>query len=324
MKKKKLLRLELLTVALSCAIGSAIVNRRHDSEIKIEKVLESANLDDIIDDIDIEAIPMVRATTNVNIRTLPSVDGEKVGLLRKGYSLERIELMNNGWYKVNFGGEDAYICGKYVEETYKYYTNATSNNYVYIKEDTPMVIDSSITATGVDEVVNIPKNEVGEVIEEYENYYLIKTNEYFGIVAKFATEPLAGTFVVVDISDQELKLYVNNLLVLTSPIVSGKPKTPSDEGKFSINAIEYDRYLKGPGYKSYVDIFMPYNGGEGLHDAEYHTNPDGREHGWRSPEEFGGQTYLTNGSHGCINMLNDDVMLVSQYVEVGTPVIVKK
>ena len=69
---------------------------------------------------------------------------------------------------------------------------------------------------------------------------------------------------------------------------------------------------------------MPYNGGEGLHDAEYHTNLDGRKHGWRNHEEFGGQTYLTNGSHGCINMLNDDVMLVSQYVEVGTPVIVKK
>ena len=56
----------------------------------------------------------------------------------------------------------------------------------------------------------------------------------------------------------------------------------------------------------------------------FKSNSDGRKHGWRSHEEFGGQTYLTNGSHGCINMLNDDVMLVSQYVEVGTPVIVKK
>ena len=44
---------------------------------------------------------------------------------------------------------------------------------------------------------------------------------------------------------------------------------------------------------------------EGLHDAEYHTHSDGFNHGWRDASTFGGTTYEHNGSHGCINLLND-------------------
>ena len=69
---------------------------------------------------------------------------------------------------------------------------------------------------------------------------------------------------------------------------------------------------------------MYYNGGEGLHDAEYHSCDAKKNHGWRCREEFGGETYINNGSHGCVNMMHDDVMEVSEYVEVGTPVLVKK
>lgn len=50
-----------------------------------------------------------------------------------------------------------------------------------------------------------------------------------------------------------------------------------------------DRYLRGDGYKSWVNFFIPFNGGIGFHDAS-----------WRST--FGGNIYLYSGSHGCINM----------------------
>ena len=69
---------------------------------------------------------------------------------------------------------------------------------------------------------------------------------------------------------------------------------------------------------------MKYNGGEGLHDAQYHTHEDGFKHGWRDASEFGGDTYLKHGSHGCINMIHDDVMTVSDYVDIGTKVLVKE
>ena len=129
---------------------------------------------------------------------------------------------------------------------------------------------------------------------------------------------------VVDISSQEVKLYCNNEVILTTPVVTGKPSTPSDKGLFEIYDISNSRYLIGPNYKSYVDIMMKYNGGEGLHDAQYHTHEDGFKHGWRDISEFGGDTYLKHGSHGCINMIHDDVMTVSDYVDIGTKVLVKE
>ena len=56
---------------------------------------------------------------------------------------------------------------------------------------------------------------------------------------------------------------------------------------------------------------MPYNRGEGLHDAT-----------WRSV--FGTQNYKTNGSHGCINMPLDITDDIYDNVSVGTKVLVHK
>jgi hypothetical protein len=58
---------------------------------------------------------------------------------------------------------------------------------------------------------------------------------------------------------------------------------------YSIFSRDKDRYLRGDGYKSWVNFFIPFNGGIGFHDAS-----------WRST--FGGNIYLYSGSHGCINM----------------------
>ena len=55
---------------------------------------------------------------------------------------------------------------------------------------------------------------------------------------------------------------------------------------------------------------MPFNGNVGIHDAD----------GWRS--EYGGQIYLTRGSHGCINTPEDQVAKIYDAVEIGTSVIV--
>ena len=64
------------------------------------------------------------------------------------------------------------------------------------------------------------------------------------------------------------------------------------------------------GYSSPVNYWMPFNGNVGIHDAD----------GWRS--EYGGQIYLTRGSHGCINTPEDQVAKIYDAVEIGTAVIV--
>ena len=56
---------------------------------------------------------------------------------------------------------------------------------------------------------------------------------------------------------------------------------------------------------------MPFDGGIGLHDAS-----------WR--RKFGGNIYLKDGSHGCVNMPSDKASDLYENVEVGTKVLVHK
>lgn len=210
------------------------------------------------------------------------------------------------------------------EEVMNIIDNGFIESIYYVKEDTTLTIPSFLTESKVEEQVTLPKLECLEVYDILDDTCLVKTNEYIGFTTLENLEELTGTFVVVDISSQEVKLYCNNEVILTTPVVTGKPSTPSDKGLFEIYDISHSRYLIGPNYKSYVDIMMKYNGGEGLHDAQYHTHEDGFRHGWRDASEFGGDTYLKHGSHGCINMIHDDVMTVSDYVDIGTKVLVKE
>lgn len=210
------------------------------------------------------------------------------------------------------------------EEIMNIIDNGFIESIYYVKNDTTLTIPSFLTESKVEEQVTLPKLECLEVYDILDDTCLVKTNEYIGFTTLENLEELTGTFVVVDISSQEVKLYCNNEVILTTPVVTGKPSTPSDKGLFEIYDISHSRYLVGPNYKSYVDIMMKYNGGEGLHDAQYHTHEDGFKHGWRDASEFGGDTYLKHGSHGCINMIHDDVMTVSDYVDIGTKVLVKE
>ncbi len=53
---------------------------------------------------------------------------------------------------------------------------------------------------------------------------------------------------------------------------------------------------------------MPFNGGIGLHDAN-----------WRG--QFGGTIYKTNGSHGCVNLPPVKAKDLYELVYTGIPVI---
>ena len=89
----------------------------------------------------------------------------------------------------------------------------------------------------------------------------------------------------------------------------------SGTGIYSIAYKQTDRILRGAKkadgtyeYESHVDYWMPFNGGIGLHDAD-----------WRG--SFGGSIYKTNGSHGCINLPVDKAPALYELIEKGTPVI---
>lgn len=100
-----------------------------------------------------------------------------------------------------------------------------------------------------------------------------------------------GTYVEVSIANQHVFMYKDGELILETDCVTGTPnkERATHPGIYPITYMTKNATLKGPGYASFVNYWMPFDGGIGLHDAT-----------WRG--SFGGKIYKTNGSHGCVNL----------------------
>ena len=84
-------------------------------------------------------------------------------------------------------------------------------------------------------------------------------------------EDIGKTYIEIDMSRQTLYYYVEGDLYLESPIVTGNLKrgrgTPARV--CYIYGKQRRRILRGPGYASFVNYWMPVNGNIGLHDATW-------------------------------------------------------
>lgn len=58
----------------------------------------------------------VRATDNVNIRASASTEADQLGKATAGQEFTRYEVMDNGWSKIDYNGQEAYIKSEYLEE----------------------------------------------------------------------------------------------------------------------------------------------------------------------------------------------------------------
>lgn len=121
---------------------------------------------------------------------------------------------------------------------------------------------------------------------------------------------IGDTYIEVDMGNQKLYAYKEGQLLLETDIVTGnmKRKWNTPEGVNFVYAKQKKRVLRGPGYATPVDFWMPVKGSIGLHDAD-----------WR--KEFGGDIYMTNGSHGCVNIPPEIMPTIYEEYEIGTPVI---
>ena len=122
-----------------------------------------------------------------------------------------------------------------------------------------------------------------------------------------------GKAIEVNLSSQSLLACQDGQVVFSTPITSGATGAgfPTITGQFAIYAKERSRYLNGAqygyNYNVYVDYWMPFTGGYGLHDAD-----------WRSA--FGGADYYYGGSHVCVNMPKGAAAYLFGWAPVGTPV----
>lgn len=119
---------------------------------------------------------------------------------------------------------------------------------------------------------------------------------------------IGDTYIEVDLTNQKLYYYQDAVLEIETDVVTGnmKRKWNTPAGVFFVYNKQKNRVLRGPNYRTPVKFWIPVRGAIGIHDAK-----------WR--DEFGGEIYLTNGSHGCVNTPMEAVTKLYELVEIGTP-----
>ena len=126
------------------------------------------------------------------------------------------------------------------------------------------------------------------------------------------------TYMEVDITEQHIWFVVNGQVALETDVITGtKGKHDTPTGVFSILEKVQKKTLRGrpgpdgkPSYLQPVDYWMRVTwSGIGFHDAGYRGT-------------FLSHEYLTNGSHGCINMPPAKAAELYGMLPIGTPVVI--
>lgn len=185
------------------------------------------------------------------------------------------------------------------------YDLATNYNTIY----NPRYLESSGGGT-----VQIDNNEYGyqidqqaefdQLIKDLESGTAVKREPVYSheALGRNGDDDLLGNYIEVSLDAQHLWMYKDGNLIIESDIISGKPvginaQTGEQEDWSTYKGAYPIAYKESPatlsseiyGYEAEVEYWMPFVEGQGLHDAS-----------WQGA--FGGDLYLTNGSHGCINL----------------------
>lgn len=182
--------------------------------------------------------------------------------------------------------------------------------------------------TGYGNTVEVSGGNYGWLIDQEAEYAALTANiqnaetvtrepNYSRRAASHEGNDFGSTFVEIDLTNQHMWLFRDGQLVIESDIVTGNPNkgNATPQGTYSLAYKATNQVLRGKKlpdgtyeYESPVNYWMPFNGGIGLHDAN-----------WQSA--FGGSRYLTYGSHGCVNLPPSVAPTVYSNIEAGTPVV---
>lgn len=129
---------------------------------------------------------------------------------------------------------------------------------------------------------------------------------------------LGNTYIEVDLSDQHMYYYQDGSIIFDSDIVSGNMSYADRQTPPGIFTLYYKKspdVLRGRQledgkyeYEQPVTYWMPFNGGIGFHDADWQPY-------------FGGDRYLSGGSHGCINLPPENAAILYDLIQYGVPII---
>ena len=298
------MKLKLYKGIATLALASTIV-------LSNKTIAEAVEMPTIVEGIgDYQFITMIEATSNVYVRKYPTTESDKLGQLTIGEKVNKI-YEYNGFYMVYYNNEIGYVSKSFSKEVQVPVLPPEFLKLVYIsKESAPIYETTNLNR----EQEDLLQYEVCEVIDEFADYYYVRTDNTEGFVKKGDCNDLSNKVVVVDESDQILKFYNNNRVVMQCNVVTGKPGHETNKGYHKIIQIRKDTRLVGPGWNCHVDVFAKFdNDAEGFHDAT-----------WRDDSEFVPTTRETNGSHGCVNMKHDEAVELVNQLTVGDEVIIKR
>lgn len=133
--------------------------------------------------------------------------------------------------------------------------------------------------------------------------------------------------VVVSTEAQFARVYQNGQEIYNTVVTTGGPELPTDHGVFHI----YEKVSPftfqspwPPGSPFYypptpVTYWMPFDGGEGLHDAWWRSNFGPGSN--LAPTNLGDGNVIL-GTHGCVNLPADAASFIWNWSDIGTTVIV--
>lgn len=122
---------------------------------------------------------------------------------------------------------------------------------------------------------------------------------------------IGDTYVEIDIPNQVMTYVKDGEVLVTTDIVTGASwGYPTPPGYYKVENKDTDCWLSGEDYNVHVDYWIGFIGYQiGIHDADWRT-------------KFGGENYVKNGSHGCVNTPKEAVRVIFENIEPGVPVLV--
>lgn len=161
--------------------------------------------------------------------------------------------------------------------------------------------------------------EVAQLTQEIQSGTQIQRDPVYSMTANsHGYNDLGDTYIEVDLSDQHMYYYQYGALIFDSEIVSGNMSYADRQTPSGIYTLYYKKspdVLRGSQrpdgtyeYEQPVTYWMPFNGGVGFHDADWQPY-------------FGGDRYLTGGSHGCINLPPSSAAVLYEIIDYGVPIV---
>lgn len=205
------------------------------------------------------------------------------------------------------------------QEAAKAYIQNLANTYntIYVPRTFHTSYGNDVTISGNEYGFQIDQDgELAQLLEDLKSGTAVSRDPVYSIqgMQRNGTDDLAGSYIEVSLDNQHLWLYKDGALVTETDIVSGAPtkgrETYRGAWPIAYKASPFELSSEEYGYNVKVNYWMPFVYGQGLHDAS-----------WQS--SFGGNRYKSGaGSHGCINLPEDQAALIYNTIDGGYPIII--